>query len=125
MRQLLYWAGWATGVPATGTEDCRNGTRCGPDCRTNTRASHTSPPSTNPVARAPTHPQNAVTDPYDPELMSEEVRQRIKAGEQVPVGSMKIPMVDLPLGATGGAGQCGAGFDGLWRVNTTGVTQVS
>jgi len=39
-------------------------------------------------------------DPYDPELMSEEVRQRIKAGEQVPVGSMKIPMVDLPLGAT-------------------------
>ena len=33
--------------------------------------------------------------------MSEEVRQRIKAGEQLPVGSMKIPMVDLPLGATG------------------------
>lgn len=37
--------------------------------------------------------------------MSEEVRQRIKAGEQLPVGSMKIPMVDLPLGATGGASE--------------------
>jgi Mg-chelatase subunit ChlI len=32
--------------------------------------------------------------------MSEEVRQRLKAGEELPVGSMKIPMVDLPLGAT-------------------------
>ena len=32
--------------------------------------------------------------------MSEEVRQRIKAGERPVVGSMKIPMVDLPLGAT-------------------------
>jgi hypothetical protein len=32
--------------------------------------------------------------------MSEEVRLRIRAGEAVPVGSMKIPMVDLPLGAT-------------------------
>jgi hypothetical protein len=41
------------------------------------------------------------TDPYDAELMSEEVRQRLKAGEQLNVGSMKIPMVDLPLGATG------------------------
>ncbi|KIY99379.1 magnesium chelatase subunit I [Monoraphidium neglectum] len=40
------------------------------------------------------------SDPEDPELMSEEVRTRIKAGESVPVGSMKIPMVDLPLGAT-------------------------
>jgi len=39
-------------------------------------------------------------DPYDAELMSEEVRQRLRAGEQLPVGSMKIPMVDLPLGAT-------------------------
>jgi Mg-chelatase subunit ChlI len=41
-------------------------------------------------------------DPYDAELMSEEVRQRLRAGEELPVGSMKIPMVDLPLGATGG-----------------------
>ena len=32
--------------------------------------------------------------------MSEEVRQRIKAGETLEVGTMKIPMVDLPLGAT-------------------------
>ncbi|KAG2436153.1 hypothetical protein HYH02_011657 [Chlamydomonas schloesseri] len=40
------------------------------------------------------------SDPNDPELMSEEVRNRVKAGEQLPVGSKKIPMVDLPLGAT-------------------------
>ncbi|KAI8466492.1 MAG: magnesium chelatase subunit of protochlorophyllide reductase, partial [Monoraphidium minutum] len=40
------------------------------------------------------------SDPDDPELMSEEVRTRIQAGESVAVGSMKIPMVDLPLGAT-------------------------
>eukprot|EP00882_Tetradesmus_deserticola_P016426 GHRQ01017544.1.p1 GENE.GHRQ01017544.1~~GHRQ01017544.1.p1 ORF type:complete len:505 (+),score=198.16 GHRQ01017544.1:146-1660(+) len=39
-------------------------------------------------------------DPFDAELMSEEVRQRLKSGEELPVGSMKIPMVDLPLGAT-------------------------
>ena len=32
--------------------------------------------------------------------MSEEVRNRLRAGEALPVGSMKIPMVDLPLGAT-------------------------
>ncbi|KXZ54541.1 hypothetical protein GPECTOR_4g606 [Gonium pectorale] len=38
--------------------------------------------------------------PEDPELMSEEVRNRVKAGEQMPVGAKKIPMVDLPLGAT-------------------------
>ncbi len=29
-----------------------------------------------------------------------QVREKLKAGEQLPVGSMKIPMVDLPLGAT-------------------------
>ncbi len=40
------------------------------------------------------------SDPEDPELMSEEIRQRAKAGEPLPVGTMKIPMVDLPLGAT-------------------------
>ncbi len=32
--------------------------------------------------------------------MSEEVRQRLRNGEQLPVARMKIPMVDLPLGAT-------------------------
>jgi hypothetical protein len=32
--------------------------------------------------------------------MSEEVRKRLKAGEELPIGSMKIPMIDLPLGAT-------------------------
>eukprot|EP00798_Chlamydomonas_sp_ICE-L_P001145 gene1145-3709_t len=40
------------------------------------------------------------SDPDDPELMSEEVRKRLQAGEILPIGSMKIPMVDLPLGAT-------------------------
>lgn len=40
------------------------------------------------------------SDPEDPELMSSEVRERLKSGEKLPVGSMKIPMVDLPLGAT-------------------------
>jgi hypothetical protein len=32
--------------------------------------------------------------------MSAEVRERLSAGSDLPVGSMKIPMVDLPLGAT-------------------------
>lgn len=38
--------------------------------------------------------------PEDPELMSEEIRQKAKRGEKLIVGSKKIPMVDLPLGAT-------------------------
>jgi magnesium chelatase subunit I len=33
------------------------------------------------------------SDPEDPELMSSEVRERLKAGESLPVGTMKIPMV--------------------------------
>jgi magnesium chelatase subunit I len=40
------------------------------------------------------------SDPVDPELMSEEVRQRIRRQEELPVISTKISMVDLPLGAT-------------------------
>lgn len=40
------------------------------------------------------------SDPEDPEVMSEEVRSRMKAGEKLPIGFKKIPMVDLPLGAT-------------------------
>eukprot|EP00252_Welwitschia_mirabilis_P015961 TRINITY_DN35390_c0_g1_i1.p1 TRINITY_DN35390_c0_g1~~TRINITY_DN35390_c0_g1_i1.p1 ORF type:complete len:402 (+),score=43.54 TRINITY_DN35390_c0_g1_i1:300-1505(+) len=40
------------------------------------------------------------SDPEDPESMSEEVRQRIDQGEQLPVTLTKINMVDLPLGAT-------------------------
>lgn len=39
------------------------------------------------------------SDPEDPELMSEEVRQRKQLGD-LPVGYTKINMVDLPLGAT-------------------------
>lgn len=40
------------------------------------------------------------SDPNDPELMSQEVRDRIQNNEQVPIASKKITMVDLPLGAT-------------------------
>ncbi len=40
------------------------------------------------------------SDPNDPELRSEEVRQRLRGGEKLPVENRKIPRVDLPLGAT-------------------------
>lgn len=40
------------------------------------------------------------SDPDDPELMSEEVRQLIQNNQQLPVTTKKIPMIDLPLGAT-------------------------
>jgi len=40
------------------------------------------------------------SDPKDPELMSEEVRERLKKNEKLIVTSKKISMVDLPLGAT-------------------------
>jgi magnesium chelatase subunit I len=40
------------------------------------------------------------SDPNDPELMSQEVRDRLQRKEQLPVVSKKITMVDLPLGAT-------------------------
>jgi magnesium chelatase subunit I len=40
------------------------------------------------------------SDPQDPELMSQEVRERVQANETLEVASRKITMVDLPLGAT-------------------------
>ena len=40
------------------------------------------------------------SDPNDPELMSQEVRERLQRNEQLPVANKKISMVDLPLGAT-------------------------
>ncbi|TAD80194.1 MAG: magnesium chelatase ATPase subunit I [Oscillatoriales cyanobacterium] len=40
------------------------------------------------------------SDPRDPELMSDEVRDRVLAGQSVPVAQRKVQMVDLPLGAT-------------------------
>jgi magnesium chelatase subunit I len=40
------------------------------------------------------------SDPKDPELMSEDIRQRIRAGEALEVTQKKTIMVDLPLGAT-------------------------
>ncbi|WP_233258584.1 magnesium chelatase ATPase subunit I [[Phormidium] sp. ETS-05] len=38
--------------------------------------------------------------PSDPEMMSEEVRSRLSAGETLPITTKKVLMVDLPLGAT-------------------------
>ena len=40
------------------------------------------------------------SDPNDPELMSEEVRRKIDRNEVLTVINAKVPMVDLPLGAT-------------------------
>lgn len=40
------------------------------------------------------------SDPRDPELMSDEVRDRVLTGQSVPVVQRKVQMVDLPLGAT-------------------------
>jgi magnesium chelatase subunit I len=40
------------------------------------------------------------SDPQDPELMSQDVRERMQRNEQLPVATKKISMVDLPLGAT-------------------------
>lgn len=38
--------------------------------------------------------------PTDPDLMSDEVRERLSRGEQLPIAHKPIQMVDLPLGAT-------------------------
>lgn len=40
------------------------------------------------------------SDPRDPDLMSDEVRQRLMDGQQLPIARKKVLMVDLPLGAT-------------------------
>ncbi|KAM3214301.1 hypothetical protein ACQJBY_066650 [Aegilops geniculata] len=40
------------------------------------------------------------SDPFDPEVMGPEVRDRLLKGEDLPVTTTKITMVDLPLGAT-------------------------
>lgn len=40
------------------------------------------------------------SDPNDPELMSEEVREKLKKNEKLEIINKKISMVDLPLGAT-------------------------
>lgn len=40
------------------------------------------------------------SSPTDPDLMSDDVRQRLNAGETLPVSRRKVIMVDLPLGAT-------------------------
>lgn len=40
------------------------------------------------------------SDPNNPELMSDDVRDRVSRGESLPVAKKKVVMVDLPLGAT-------------------------
>tara|TARA_Y100001968_G_scaffold316135_1_gene343562 strand:+ start:522 stop:1568 length:1047 start_codon:yes stop_codon:yes gene_type:complete len=40
------------------------------------------------------------SSPSDPDLQSSEVRQRLENGEALDTGERKVPMVDLPLGAT-------------------------
>src|SRR5690242_11937524 len=40
------------------------------------------------------------SDPSDPDLMSDEVRQLLEQGAEIPVSHKKVQMVDLPLGAT-------------------------
>lgn len=40
------------------------------------------------------------SDPNDPDLMSDEVRQILDQGGEIPVDHKKVQMVDLPLGAT-------------------------
>mmetsp|Transcript_6540 Transcript_6540/g.19386 ORF Transcript_6540/g.19386 Transcript_6540/m.19386 type:complete len:351 (-) Transcript_6540:11-1063(-) len=40
------------------------------------------------------------SSPTDPEFMSESVREMFERGESLPSGKKKVPMVDLPLGAT-------------------------
>ncbi|MEM1170302.1 MAG: magnesium chelatase ATPase subunit I [Cyanobacteria bacterium P01_H01_bin.35] len=38
--------------------------------------------------------------PYDPDLMSDSVRDRVAQEQQIPIVKIKVQMVDLPLGAT-------------------------
>ncbi|MGD1717491.1 magnesium chelatase ATPase subunit I [Hydrocoleum sp. CS-953] len=38
--------------------------------------------------------------PYDPDLMSDSVRDRLAQEQQIPIVKIKVQMVDLPLGAT-------------------------
>jgi magnesium chelatase subunit I len=40
------------------------------------------------------------SDPFDPELMSDEVAQKVQNGESLETELKTIPMIDLPLGAT-------------------------
>lgn len=52
-------------------------------------------PEINVVANDPFN-----SDPYDPELMSEEIREKLQKNEKLEITTKKIPMIDLPLGAT-------------------------
>lgn len=40
------------------------------------------------------------SDPNDPEMMSDEVRQKVDQGLELPIDHKKVQMIDLPLGAT-------------------------
>ncbi len=40
------------------------------------------------------------SDPNDPELMSDDIREKLQNNENIEIVKKKIPMIDLPLGAT-------------------------
>lgn len=51
-----------------------------------------------PISVVENDPYNS--DPNDPELMSDEVLEKIKNNEKISIVQVKTPMIDLPLGAT-------------------------
>lgn len=51
-----------------------------------------------PITVVENDPYNS--DPNDPELMSDEVLEKIKKNENISIVQIKTPMIDLPLGAT-------------------------
>nr|AMD08039.1 chlorophyll biosynthesis (ccsA) [Euglena mutabilis] len=51
-----------------------------------------------PISVVENDPYNS--DPFDPELMSDEVLEKIKKNEKLSITQVKTPMIDLPLGAT-------------------------
>lgn len=51
-----------------------------------------------PISVVENDPYNS--DPNDPELMSDDVLEKIKKNEKISIVQIKTPMIDLPLGAT-------------------------
>ena len=40
------------------------------------------------------------SDPYSPEMMSDDVLEKMKNKQEIKIVKVKTPMIDLPLGAT-------------------------
>lgn len=51
-----------------------------------------------PITVVENDPYNS--DPYNPELMSDDILEKIKKNEKLSIVEIKTPMIDLPLGAT-------------------------